>query len=209
MDGGSDDNTFQIVKDLQNSGFKQIKWFQNSDLGVYDAMNRGLREAKGKWIYFLGSDDWLYENHTLESVSVALSNTHFNVAYGDVLIHGDSDWAKDQEIYAGEFDVFRMLKKNICHQSIFYKREFLNFHHIQFDLSYPINSDWDFNLKCCAKTKFIYLNKIIANFSSGGLSTNSKFKDSFFEEIPIKYKQLFPSKFRVFAWNLKNKILNI
>ncbi|NVJ86810.1 MAG: glycosyltransferase [Algoriphagus sp.] len=204
MDGVSTDNTLEIINSFKD---KRIEIYSSPDKGVYDAMNKGISAAKGEWVYFIGADDWLYDKHTLDKVYKRLLNTSCHVAYGDVLIHGDSDWAKDQEVYAGEFDSFRLTKKNICHQGIFYRRSFLNKNQLFFDLQYPINSDWDFNLRCISITKFLYLNLIIANFSSGGLSTNAAIYDSIFEDIPLKYYFLFPSKWKVFISKVK-KILN-
>lgn len=203
MDGESEDGTKEIVESFQKTDYKRISFFQNRDSGVYDAMNTGLSLAKGRWIYFLGSDDWLYKETVLESINYKLTNTNLSVGYGNVLIHGDSDWAKDQEIYAGKFNTLRLTKKNICHQSIFYRASFLKKNNLKFDLGYSINADWDFNLKCIQKTDFHYLDLIIANFSSGGLSTNSKRKDSFFNEIQQKFPDLFPSRFRILASRIK------
>lgn len=195
-DGKSSDKTLEIIYSF---GDKRVKIDSAVDNGVYDAMNKGLAKAKGEWVYFIGADDWLYNHTVLERVNEILKKTNCQVAYGNVLIQGDSDWAKDQEIYAGEFDAFRLTKKNICHQGIFYRRSFLESHNLNFDLAYPINSDWDLNLKCRTKTDFNYLDLIVANFSSGGLSTNSRKKDNFFSEIPSKYQEFQPSKARIFS----------
>ncbi|MEN2281294.1 glycosyltransferase family 2 protein [Algoriphagus sp. SE2] len=196
MDGVSTDNTLEIINSFHD---KRIEIYSSPDKGVYEAMNKGLSIAKGYWVFFIGADDWLFDKHTLEKVYKRLAKTSFHVAYGDVLIQGDSDWAKDQEVYAGKFDAFRLTKKNICHQGIFYRRSFLNKNQLFFDLKYPINSDWDFNLRCRTKTDFHYLNLIIANFSSGGISTNSKRKDQFYSEIPSKYPEFLPSKARIIS----------
>lgn len=196
MDGKSSDKSLKIINSFRD---KRIKIDSAFDNGVYDAMNNGLAKASGEWVYFIGADDWLYNHTVLERIYEKLKETKCHVAYGNVLIQGDSDWAKDQEIYAGKFDAFRLTKKNICHQGIFYRRSFLESHNLNFDLAYPINSDWDFNLKCRTKTDFHYLELIVANFSSGGLSTNSRKKDNFFSEIPWKYQEFQPSKARIIS----------
>lgn len=199
MDGESKDDTKVIVEGYSKSIPDKLVFFQSGDSGVFDAMNIGLSLAKGSWIYFLGSDDWLYNHRVLDSVYSQLRKTKLNLAYGNVLIHENSDWAKDQEIYAGEFNSYRLTKKNICHQSIFYRKSFLDFYNLRFDLNYPVNADWDLNLRCRRKTNFHFLNLTIANFSSGGLSTNSKNKDNFYSEILSKYPEFLPSKTRILA----------
>lgn len=64
VDGGSTDGTKEIIQ-LYN---EQIKWISEPDKGIYDAMMKGVRMAKGDWILFLNSGDYLENNTVLESV---------------------------------------------------------------------------------------------------------------------------------------------
>tara|TARA_B100000242_G_scaffold294308_1_gene276237 strand:+ start:2157 stop:3008 length:852 start_codon:yes stop_codon:yes gene_type:complete len=61
QDGISSDDTSQIIND-RIKGFKNIKIFREKDNGIYDAMNKAMDKANGKYIYFLNSDDLLLEN---------------------------------------------------------------------------------------------------------------------------------------------------
>lgn len=65
IDGESTDGTLEIIKKYQNS---IAYWISEPDKGIYDAMNKGINIAKGEWIYFLGSDDWLYNKNVIGSV---------------------------------------------------------------------------------------------------------------------------------------------
>lgn len=189
IDGCSTDNTISIVKNkfLQNSS----KFFLSSktDSGVYDAMNQGIKLATGKWLYFLGSDDTFVDYKVLQDIQIALSKTTSKIVYGNVWIVGNPGWAKDGQIYAGKFSFQRLLIKNICHQSIFYRKNFLLKNNLRFDLRYPVSSDWDFNIRCRQLTKFKYINRVIAYFSAGGISSVQV--DSFSKIIKDKYKDLF------------------
>ncbi len=120
MDGNSSDNTIELVK-----SFKDLRIRINSepDQGVYDAMNKGIEKAKGEWILFLGSDDKLYNDEVLSDIAKVLKRTNKGVVYGDAQIDGNVSWAKGDKIYGGKFSLYRLLRRNICHQAIFYKRE--------------------------------------------------------------------------------------
>lgn len=174
MDGGSSDKSIEILKSFNDD---RVKIFSEKDLGVYDAMNKGILRATGDWLYFLGSDDVFYSNDILLKISDKINVCNSDVIYGNVLIDGSCSWANDKEVYAGEFSFNKLYKHNICHQSIFYNRSFILQNELSFNLEFPVSSDWDFNLKAWLISEFVYLDIIVAVFKTGGIS--SKFSDNF------------------------------
>ena len=52
IDGGSTDGTLDIIKT-----YDHIRWVSEPDQGIYDAMNKGIRKAKDKYVFFLNSGD--------------------------------------------------------------------------------------------------------------------------------------------------------
>ena len=59
VDGNSTDNTIKIIRSYK----KKVKLIQNkNDKGLYDAMNVGIKYAKGDIIGILNSDDYFYDN---------------------------------------------------------------------------------------------------------------------------------------------------
>lgn len=177
------------------------------DFGIYDAMNKGLVFSSGKWIYFLGSDDVLYDDWVLEKLSRICSNSFFPVVYGNVLLNGNSGWAKNGEIYAGKFSKNRMLLKSICHQAIFYRRDFLISNNLFFDLRYPVSADWHLNLRCRRLTRFKYVDIIVAVFAAGGISTSKR--DSFPDQIKTEFADMYPSATEIFIKETVKKILRL
>jgi len=168
IDGGSDDNTIEIIHDYQKR-YRHIRLIQGKDNGIYDAMNKGIDLCEGDWLYFLGADDELYDETVFLELYKLGAFSHNQVFYGNVYIKGDSVWAKDKTIYDGVFDLKKLLEKNISHQAIFYPRHMVK-EIGYFNNEYNITADWDFNLRCFAAKDFLYFNKIIANFSGGGKS---------------------------------------
>lgn len=168
VDGLSQDGTMAVVKAVA-AYFPALRFVSERDKGTYDAINKGVRMARGAWVYVLGSDDRIYSPQTLENVAERLKESDAGVVYGDVLVRGDAGWASDGEIYAGEFTLERLLRRNICQQAAFYQRalfESLG----SFNNDYSVCADWDFMLRCAAKSTLEYMNLIVAEFSGGGTS---------------------------------------
>ena len=169
IDGASMDGTISVVRNYQKN-FSHIQLLSEKDSGVYDAMNKGMVVCSGDWIYFLGADDQFYhDNILLELFSEGLFSEE-QVVYGNVIVKGDAGWAKDNQIYDGPFDLTKLFRGNICHQSIFYPRSVIarvGF----FNERYYVTADWDYNIHCWAKYNFRYTDKIIAFFQAGGVSS--------------------------------------
>jgi len=171
IDGVSSDDTLHILK-INAARDKRVIYISEKDKGIYDAMNKGIDQAKGEWLLFLGSDDELLDSDVLENVSNHISQTQAEMVYGDVLIKGDTAWAKDGDRYDGLFTIEKLLKQNICHQSVFYRRSV--FHETgAFNISYQVCADWDMNHRFFARGKTMYIPYTIAKFYTGGTSTQN------------------------------------
>lgn len=169
IDGGSTDTTIEIIKEFE-SNYNCIKFISESDNGIYDAMNKGIKLANGDWLYFLGSDDTLFDSSVLSKIDECINKSNSKVIYGNVLMRGKNQWNLDNTVFNGKCDLEKMIQTNICHQAIFYHKSiFVNYGN--YDLKYISSADQDFNLRCYSKTPFEYLNIIVANFFVGGHSS--------------------------------------
>lgn len=169
IDGNSSDETLEKVSDF-HAHFKNMRIISEPDQGIYDAMNKGIDIAAGDWLYFLGSDDRVFD----ESVFAEIFNTRIpkdcGMIYGSVYIDGDASWAQGKQIYDGPFDTQKILLKNICHQAIFYRKSlFQKFG--KYKTQYPVCADWELNLRFFLKANPIYLDRVIARFQGGGCSS--------------------------------------
>ncbi|TRX04456.1 glycosyltransferase family 2 protein [Flavobacterium gawalongense] len=174
IDGLSDDDTLKIINEYN---IYLTKVVSEKDLGIYDAMNKGISMASGKFILFLGSDDQLVIN--LEELSNLMVDDK-TIYYGDVIL------APSNKIYGGEYNTSKLINRNICHQSIFYPKQV--FDNQKFDTNYKLMADYVMNLKLWKVDgfKFDYLNKIISIYSLTGLSSTTidqKFKKDSFKLI--------------------------
>ncbi|MDP9047801.1 MAG: glycosyltransferase [Bacteroidota bacterium] len=81
VDGGSTDKTKQIINEYRN----HINIFVSEpDNGIYDAMNKGIKLAKGDIVGMLNADDLLSDNDVLTSISNAFLQKNIEVVYGDL-----------------------------------------------------------------------------------------------------------------------------
>jgi len=168
VDGGSTDGTQQTVEEYASS-FSRLTLRSEKDRGVYDAMNKGIALAHGQWLLFLGSDDALYAPDVLAKMAGHLSPA-YDFIYGNVFSASASSWASAGVVYDGVFDQDKILRRNICHQAIFYSRSLFT-RHGGYDLSYKVLADWEFNLRVFQTAKKKHVELIVASFEGGGMST--------------------------------------
>lgn len=173
VDGGSTDDTCAI---LSSYGSGSIRWQSEADKGIYDAMNKGIRIASGKWILFLGADDYLAEN------SLASVFSHPACPDSAVLLYGKVRIEPGRRIQGAATDFQGLVGGNIPHQAIFYSRQLL-LHQGGYDLHYPILADYDLNLRIFERRggETFFIDQVIAVFSSRGAS-NRTLDAAFFTE---------------------------
>tara|TARA_B100000768_G_scaffold171804_1_gene179437 strand:- start:155 stop:910 length:756 start_codon:yes stop_codon:yes gene_type:complete len=80
IDGNSSDKTLEIVKKFPHVSLV----ISEKDEGIYDAMNKGIRESSGDVIGFLNSDDWFYSNSVLAEIHNGF-NLNVDAVYGDLV----------------------------------------------------------------------------------------------------------------------------
>ncbi|WP_455586895.1 glycosyltransferase family 2 protein [Bacteroides sp.] len=85
IDGGSKDKTLSIIQKYAPLFDERLKYVSEPDLGIYDAMNKGLGIATGDIVGFLNSDDYFENIDVLESVAAAFEKKETDAVFGNVL----------------------------------------------------------------------------------------------------------------------------
>ncbi len=80
VDGASTDDTILIARRMGRPGVRIVS---EPDKGLYDAMNKGLRLARGTYVLFLNSGDRFHAPDTLEAYARAIGNMMPDIIYGD------------------------------------------------------------------------------------------------------------------------------
>ena len=172
VDGNSKDKTYQIVQELKNKYPLSIKAISERDKGLYDAMNKGLKMAKGEFVLFLNAGDHLFETTTLEKLANAASPST-DILFGETMLVDDTrkHIGTRTELTVQKLP-YRLTWKSlrygmvVCHQSFLARRE-LTPPYIEGNLA----ADIDWVIKCLKKSKNqANTNTIISEYLMGGVS---------------------------------------
>lgn len=169
IDGASCDETLSIVASYASP---DIRIISERDSGVYDAMNKGLRQFSGDAVGFLNSDDALHDEHALARIAQALEQA--DIAYGDLLMVTDHESKTVvREWRAGRFSHGAFQRGwQPPHPGFFVRRSVVE-RVGEFDLSYVTAADYDFMMRSMLLdgVRIAYVPHVLADFMMGGLST--------------------------------------
>ena len=165
VDGASTDGTLDIIKKYKSN----IDTFiSEKDTGIYNAMNKGLKLAKGDVIAILNADDYYYPE-TIESVVNQFESSSADVVYGNM--------TKLRELNAQEY--FKEVEPDISiiektmpifHPATFIKKKVYDAVG-EFNEVYRLSADYDFIYRVYKSGfQFEYLPKSLAVFRIGGVS---------------------------------------
>lgn len=165
MDGGSTDRTMQIVKEYAER-HPHIRWVSEKDKGQSDAMNKGLRLARGNLIGYLNADDF-YEPGALKAVlEIFKSLPEPSILIGNCNVIDDTGkllWLNRPDTkYYQLLQVWRFKMPNNP-SSYFYHRRL---HEIigEFDVDDHYVMDYDFLLKAFRASKVVYVDQTFGNY---------------------------------------------
>ena len=173
IDGASTDNTVSVARSFQelfdNTTGRSLTIISEPDNGMYDALNKGARLSSGVLVGQTNADDW-YEPDAVEIMVKHFENEHFDVAWGNIRVKTNAgDKIKRAKI--GRL----WTTTGWCHPAMFSKRSLL------LDFPYACESmydDFDFITRvkiACRKIKTV--DKVISNYSFGGMSTKKSLKE--------------------------------
>ncbi len=171
IDGGSKDNTLNIISKHADHIQKTIS---EPDKGLYDAMNKGLQMAEGKYVWFINSGDKLYSDSTFTKLQEIIETQNFpDIIYGETIIIDENDEEIGlRRLKTPENLTWKSLINGlvVCHQSFIVKRSIAN----TYNLNYKIAADYDWVLKGLKKATTVCNSKLIlSRYLDNGLSKNN------------------------------------
>ncbi len=165
IDGGSTDGSRELIEQHQNHF---AYWCSEPDKGIYNAMNKGIRYAKGDYLQFLNSGDWLCDAITLERCFSY--NFNADIVYGNIYLCTEKKLIKH---YYPQSLTFRyLIKDTLGHSNTFIKKDVIQ--ETPYDESLKIVSDWKFFLTQALKNKKIeYINEFVSCYDTTGISSTN------------------------------------
>ena len=169
IDGGSKDRTVEIIKEYALSG--GLKYVSEKDHGISHAFNKGLKMARGEFVWFVNSDDWL-ESRAVDLVLKLLSaNSDVDIVCGSVFFYNSEN---DKLVFKKPNLRNINTTMSVFHPATIMRRQ-LALDLGSFCLSKKVAMDYDLLLRASIHgARFVVVDNILSYFSYGGISTKSK-----------------------------------
>lgn len=166
IDGGSTDGTIDILKKYD----KKISfWSSEPDKGLYDAMNKGILQAKGEIIGMINSDDW-YELNAVELIVKSYTeNPNKCIFHGDRFDILEDGSKRVKKFHPSKFK-FLYYGMTYNHPSMFVSKEI--YENELYNTNLKSLSDYEFVLKQYLKNSsiFFYIPEAYVNYRLDGIS---------------------------------------
>jgi glycosyltransferase involved in cell wall biosynthesis len=172
IDGGSTDGTVELLERNLRAGVIS-SYLSEPDSGVYNAWNKGIARARGRWICFLGCDDAFHDPGALRALvqegdsdrsgaRVVYGRINRVTRAGQLIETIGVPWAEAREAFLGGFNIPH--PGTLHHRSIFEERG-------RFDESYRIAGDYHLLLGELRERPAVFVDRVILDMGFGGLSS--------------------------------------
>ncbi len=169
IDGGSTDGTTKII-DQYKAGIAYS--ISEPDAGLYDAMNKGLKQATGDYVWFINAGDTLYSANTIQELAgrMAKRNTLPDIIYGETeIVNTEGKVLGKRRLKNPKKLTWKSFRMGmlVCHQSFIAKRTVAP----QYNLNYRFSADFDWCIRCLKQASDIRNSRmILSHFLDGGMT---------------------------------------
>ncbi|MDE6301275.1 MAG: glycosyltransferase [Muribaculaceae bacterium] len=203
VDGASCDATLQIVDAAAGSDHRRV--ISEPDEGLYDAMNKGLKAAKGDYLIFLNAGDKFHSHDTLSAIARTIREYgRPGVVYGQtVLVDDEGRFIGPRHLSAPACLRFEDFAKGmlVCHQAFVARRDITP----EYNTHWRFSADYEWCLRCLAASESnVDTGEVLIDYLSEGLTTANRRK-SLIERYKImcKYYGTIPTTLRHLGFALR------
>lgn len=186
IDGASTDGSKELIERIAISDKRLSYWCSEPDSGIYNAMNKGIKQAKGDYCLFLNSGDYLFSDEVI--ADFCEKDFKEKIVSGRIF---EDDFIFDEL----SFELFYF--NSLPHPSTFICRELFTRYGL-YNEKNKIVSDWEFFLKVLVQNNcsYKYWDYVVTVYDLNGITSKSELSSFHGEEkkavmqkqIPLVYK---------------------
>ena len=171
IDGGSTDNTLILLQKYKDMGW--LDYISESDGGMYEAMNKGIKHATGEFIVFLNSDDFFHNHNAIRESVSALQNSGADFSFASNRLMDDDGVCRG--IRLPEIGSF-ITQMPFCHQTMFVRKQVLEEIGL-FDENYKSSADYDLVLRLLLSgSSYVEVEDCIVTYRREGISEKNQIR---------------------------------
>ena len=177
VDGASSDGSVEIIRRFADNCGNRMKWISEPDMGIYNAMNKGIRMASGDYVQFLNSGDCLADETVVERMMRALEQNNYpSILYGNMLKDMPDGMILRDRCFAGQDITFLGFYVGTLNHSPALIRRSLFDKYGYYDETLKIVSDWKWYLQAIAmgEERPVYVDVDVTLFDMHGISETNK-----------------------------------
>ena len=188
IDGASTDDTLQVAQDYMQRSYAasnghEIRIVSEPDNGLYDAMNKGLRQVSGDYVMFLNAGDFFPDSEVLSNIArnVGLEGVSREklpvVLYGNTdIVDNDGRFLRHRRLQPPANLSWRSFRHGmlVCHQAFYARLDIAKT--VPYDCRYRFSADVDWCIRIMKEAEIrhlplLNLHLVVANYTEEGQST--------------------------------------
>lgn len=183
VDGASKDDTIILARRMGTRGLRVLS---EPDEGLYDAMNKGLKMARGRYLIFLNSGDRFHSADTLKAYADTIAERNPDIVYGDTdIVDIEGKRIGPRHLSAPEILTVDSFSQGmlICHQAFMVRKDISPL----YDTDYKFSADYDWCIRCIKASRAgdrVNLHRVTVDYLADGLTEKNK-KASLVERFRI------------------------
>lgn len=146
-----------------------VEFFKQEKHGIYDAMNRGIKENKCDYIYFLNAGDECFDANDVIGPILDEPKCNRVLVFDSMQIFGEDNYLRSSERTLSKREYKKIAHQAVIAPTVFAKENI-------FSLKKPISADTLWIEKLLVKYPYVYIKKTLTKFYLGGISNYPSFK---------------------------------